>query len=255
MMKPGEHLVVIGQPGDAVRARLAGLHLRDTLLIVLPGPRELFAYLFRAPLEGTVAENVVKYGCGGLNIDGCRVATGDSYNRAPACSGFSGISGYVPGSGRMTDTSTAGRWPTNLLLVHGPGCKQVGTKKVHPGGGGIARIFAGTTPGIVYGGGKGRGYRPGLPDMGYVGEDGLETVPNWDCQPGCPVKLLDEQSGTLQTGGPVYQGHGPGGFSGNIGGMPTNFAGDSGGASRFFPQFKSLPEALDWLTKLISERR
>jgi hypothetical protein len=27
--------------------------------------------------------------------------------------------------------------------------------------------------------------------------------------------------------------------------------GDSGGASRFYPQFASFPEALDWLAKLI----
>ena len=32
----------------------------------------------RKPLEGTVAENVLKHGVGGINVDGCRVGTDDS---------------------------------------------------------------------------------------------------------------------------------------------------------------------------------
>lgn len=34
----------------------------------------------RKPFPGTVAANVLKYGTGGLNIDGCRVATADNLN-------------------------------------------------------------------------------------------------------------------------------------------------------------------------------
>jgi hypothetical protein len=30
----------------------------------------------RKPLEGTVAENVSKYGCGAINVDGCRIGPG-----------------------------------------------------------------------------------------------------------------------------------------------------------------------------------
>ena len=29
--------------------------------------------LLRKPLEGTVAQNVLKWGVGGINIDGCRI--------------------------------------------------------------------------------------------------------------------------------------------------------------------------------------
>lgn len=35
----------------------------------------------RKPLDGTVADNVLKHGVGGINIDGCRVATNDDWQR------------------------------------------------------------------------------------------------------------------------------------------------------------------------------
>ena len=35
----------------------------------------------RKPLDGTVAQNVLKYGVGGINIDGCRIATDDDWKR------------------------------------------------------------------------------------------------------------------------------------------------------------------------------
>jgi len=38
-------------------------------------PAMEFWTLCRKPIEGTVAQNVLKYGTGGLNIDGCRVGT------------------------------------------------------------------------------------------------------------------------------------------------------------------------------------
>ena len=40
-------------------------------------PSQEPAILARKPLEGTVAENVLRWGVGGLNIDGCRYAYGD----------------------------------------------------------------------------------------------------------------------------------------------------------------------------------
>ena len=46
--------------------------------------------LVRKPLMGTVASNVLKYGTGAINIDGCRVET--------------------------TDNLSSGRWPANIIL-------------------------------------------------------------------------------------------------------------------------------------------
>jgi len=57
------------------QGRYLGWELRDTLLLLLPGPTTLFAALYRVPLqESTVAAQVLKTGTGGIWIDGCRVS-------------------------------------------------------------------------------------------------------------------------------------------------------------------------------------
>ena len=68
----------------------------------------------RKPLSGTVAGNVLVWGTGGLNIDGCRVGTDEDTGRPP---------GQVPTEGwrlaKRTETSEAhaqGRWPANIVL-------------------------------------------------------------------------------------------------------------------------------------------
>jgi site-specific DNA-methyltransferase (adenine-specific) len=68
----------------------------------------------RKPLSGTVAGNVLVWGTGGLNIDGCRVGTDENTGRPP---------GRVPTEGwglaKRTETSEAhasGRWPANIVL-------------------------------------------------------------------------------------------------------------------------------------------
>jgi len=61
-----------------------------------------------------------------------------------------------------------------------------------------------------------------------------ETVANWECVEGCPVRLLGEQSGELApAGGPKYTNH----TSGMFGlGQPGHIYKDLGTASRFFFQ-------------------
>jgi len=73
--------------------------------------------LARKPLDGTVAETVLKWGCGGINIEGCRIGTdlisahggGQPYDRIYG--GGRGIPAIERGSNPHT-----GRWPANLLL-------------------------------------------------------------------------------------------------------------------------------------------
>ena len=67
--------------------------------------------LARKPIEGTVAQNVLKHGTGGLNIDGTRVGTQDSTGRP---------SGTDPGmwAGKkqmQSETHSLGRFPANLI--------------------------------------------------------------------------------------------------------------------------------------------
>jgi site-specific DNA-methyltransferase (adenine-specific) len=153
VLKPGGYLLAFG--GTRTFHRLAcaiedaGFELRDTIMWLYGqgfpkshngpwgGTALKPAYepiiLARKPLIGTVAANVLAHGTGGLNIDGCRVATDDSL-------GGGNTSADVDRTGKhegwqrpwMADPEAAkaaaersaasvarsealGRWPANLL--------------------------------------------------------------------------------------------------------------------------------------------
>lgn len=71
----------------------------------------------RKPLIGTVAENVLEHGTGGLNIDGCRVDGAPPSVPQPVFKSPTGrIYGMKTGEGRNGEMSQAtGRWPANLI--------------------------------------------------------------------------------------------------------------------------------------------
>ena len=78
------------------------------------------AVLARKPVEGTVAENVLRYGTGGLNIDATRIPFGDE---------------SWPGSTDELDTSSdLGRWPGNLYYCPKPARaeKELGCDELNP---------------------------------------------------------------------------------------------------------------------------
>lgn len=70
----------------------------------------------RKPLIGTVAENVLKYGTGAFNIDGCRVGSElkplfkDGVKRERERSSYD-----TGGSNRTGEFTNQGRWPANLI--------------------------------------------------------------------------------------------------------------------------------------------
>lgn len=68
----------------------------------------------RKPLVGTVAENVLAWGCGAINVDGCRVGTagGTAKGSKPQGSGKG-----IYGACEITQLD-AGRWPANLILSY-----------------------------------------------------------------------------------------------------------------------------------------
>ena len=73
--------------------------------------------LARKPLDGTVANNVLAHGVGGLNIDACRVQTDD--DTARTCNGVGNSSSFdmaASGKRRVNGGSPAGRFPANVLL-------------------------------------------------------------------------------------------------------------------------------------------
>ena len=78
----------------------------------------------RKPLIGTVAANVLKYGTGALNIDGCRVEYDSAADRASAtpqgkCTAKSGaLAGGTQHDGKRDEfdrPEQKGRWPANII--------------------------------------------------------------------------------------------------------------------------------------------
>ena len=73
----------------------------------------------RKPVEGTIANNVLKYGTGGLNIDGSRIAHDDSVNlytmQRQQANNPIRFGGANPGD-VISMYKPEGRWPANVIL-------------------------------------------------------------------------------------------------------------------------------------------
>jgi DNA modification methylase len=70
----------------------------------------------RKPLIGTVAANVLEWGTGALNIDGCRVfSNGESLARPFGSGGISAAQFNAIPRGTITGYGLSGRWPANLI--------------------------------------------------------------------------------------------------------------------------------------------
>ena len=152
--KPGAHLLAFG--GTRTFHRLAcavedaGWEIRDSLFWLYGSgfPKSLNLdgewkgwgtalkpacepiTMARKPLVGTVAANVLEYGTGAINIDGCRVATDGETFKAPRSNpenraGIVGSAMQATGSAdrnhaaqaaSIERTATLGRWPANVIL-------------------------------------------------------------------------------------------------------------------------------------------
>ena len=190
VLKPGGHLLAFG--GSRTYHRLAcavedaGFEIRDQIMWVYGSgfPKSLNIgkqdgcakwegwgtalkpahepiVVARKPLEGTVAANVLKWGVGGLNIDGCRVerADGDDSHAGQRTDTFGTqetLSGG-DGSGGWSQNDS-GRWPANFI---------------HDGSDEVLELF----PDV----GKSTGGRIGKKSMGNV-----TNVPAGKFEPGNP---------------------------------------------------------------------
>ena len=133
--------------------------------------------------EKTVAANVLRWGCGAVNVDGCRIGTGDILSSGRHVQkNRTYPSGYKDTNRSEFVQNPSGRWPANLILGHAPGCVRRGEKRVR----GVQK--AAGSPGFGsdrddnYELGTGREYGP------------EETVADWDCVEGCAVRLIESQS-------------------------------------------------------------
>ncbi|OPZ27158.1 MAG: Modification methylase HindIII [Deltaproteobacteria bacterium ADurb.BinA179] len=68
--------------------------------------------LARKPLEGTVANNVLKWGTGGINIDDCRI---EGIKGVPASLSNEGQHGWSTGGDMTRKSKQNGRWPANFI--------------------------------------------------------------------------------------------------------------------------------------------
>jgi len=207
----------------------------------------------RKPLsEKSVAANVLKHGCGGLNIDASRISGVWSDPKPRQTDDMRG-GNYAGGNSagyresRFNEQHSQGRWPANLILSHLEGCECAGTRKVkghqgYPNGpGGIWKKEYQRDNQEATGYTQCSTVADNEPWEGPADEDGKETVANWICAEGCPVRALDEQSGTVATGTWNRQTDGAHPFGDAAGSDYNNWKSvkePEGGASRFFKQVK-----------------
>jgi site-specific DNA-methyltransferase (adenine-specific) len=228
-------------------------------------PAVEFWTLARKPLsEPTVAANVLRWGTGALNVDGCRVETvGESPSEARRASARR--SGNTPTSDRSAAEAQAegrienraspevfmaprpgealGRWPANLVLSHSQECFEVGTRTVRgsntkPSDVGLGRE-GDHTKGIY-------GAKASKVTVSHTDDDGMEVVPLFACVPGCSVRMLDDQSGkSVSRVGKPRSSQAPGdGWGMTATGAEYT---DTGGASRYF-------KVVDWDESSTCER-
>lgn len=142
VLKPGGHLVAFG--GARTFHRLtcgiedAGFEIRDVLTWLqgngFPKSRNLDGewkgwgtalkpawepiILARKPLAGTVAANVIEYGVGAINIDGCRIGEQGGTRVGVDAAPWRSVNAYGDGFNEKAGDRVPdlGRWPANLLL-------------------------------------------------------------------------------------------------------------------------------------------
>tara|TARA_Y100000591_G_C21757881_1_gene658430 strand:+ start:31 stop:645 length:615 start_codon:yes stop_codon:yes gene_type:complete len=193
--------------------------------------------ILRKSLDGSIADNTLKHGCGALNIDETRIGT---EARTYKGSGKSEMvysenrAGMSDGRGKEMEFKVEGRWPANFILIHKESCELKGTKKVKSNGHWTQKANIGE----FYEG----GWSHQEVDEGnkMSDEDGKEEVANWLCVEDCPVKGLDRQSGNRKTTwvSTSHKNNRQGEFLGALGHPKNQGYNDDGGASRFFKQFK-----------------
>lgn len=197
-------------------------------------------WLVRKPMRTSIAKNIAAHGTGAINIDGCRVPHASAADLAQHTAGVEAIKarGGVMGStapvqfmasdiAGASDVSPAGRWPAHVVLSHGPDCERIGVRRVKAappwGDERQPSLFTGEETSQVQ----------------HADGDGFETVEHWRCAQGCPVALLDEQSGVSVSSSEPAQRWGrsaPDGWGMADGGTVQAY-GDEGGASRYFSTF------------------
>jgi len=192
--------------------------------------------------EGTVTTNVLVHAAGALCIDRCRVGSETITQHGRKAKTGTGWEDHWHNE-LEAGASWTGRWPSNLILVHRPGCEVVGERRV-PTGTAVRRNVGHSTKGQIS---YARGTKDAemRDDVSYGDADGKETVPDWRCEERCPARELGAQSGWQKDGVAVNRNRrGVDRFArGTYGSQMISDGldqthGGAGTASRFFRQVK-----------------
>ena len=199
--------------------------------------------LARKPLEKglSIAENVLKWGVGAINIDASRIGHNEEQkftNREQRKEGWNMDNcGFDSTNNHTASADPNGRFPSNVILTHHPECECLGLKKVKGISGGTGEKSMGR---LGVNGKYGKYALDKLGDHagGLGDENGEEIIENWNCHADCPIKVLDEQSGERKAGGKVVGTEpsktGQNGIYNTYNRIPNDPYSDTGGASRFF---------------------
>lgn len=142
VLKPGGHLLSFGGSRTfhriAVSIEDAGFDIRDTIMWIygtgfpksLNIGKKIPEYegwgtalkpsyepiiMARKPFIGTVSDNVLAYGTGGINIDSCRVECNDKTKFPVGDYSTDTTIGKIRNNNRTEDTNKNGRFPANIL--------------------------------------------------------------------------------------------------------------------------------------------
>jgi DNA modification methylase len=160
--------------------------------------------LARKPLEKglSIAENVLKWGTGAINIDASRIGN-ELIKGQKAGQGFNNVKGFGVNTKlgneeakKYISEDTNGRFPANFILGHHFDCEMKIEKTI------------------------------------YTDTNEEESNEVWNCHDDCPIRILDEQSGISKSSDTQRNRNTIGSF-----GMPNDKTpeyNDKGGASRFF---------------------
>ena len=118
--RDGSHIIVVRNINNFVSTTIKledlGWAVRDCIKILM-SQKSVQATLLRKPFKGTVANNVLTNGCGGLNIDACRITTN---GEQPKGSGNGQKNTITHGDRKDLKggsiTPPEGRFPANLLI-------------------------------------------------------------------------------------------------------------------------------------------
>jgi hypothetical protein len=270
VLAPGAWLVAFG--GTRTYHRLtcaiedAGFELRDCLMWLYGSGFPKGKACLKPGWEPIVLAR--KPGPLRLNVDPCRLALGADVDLNQVQRQQHRHDGdenwrLKPGH-EQAMYSPDGRWPANVVLSHETECREVGTKRVKgdPRGecngrrpGGFANI--GATSGT------------GTPNARVYGDQELTA---FECVESCAVRMLDAQSGRLQSNSGVPFTRTTSKTRNTYGASPGDptepgYYGDAGGASRFYycskastrergqgndhPTVKPLA-LMSWLVKLVT---